>query len=299
MGSGQRPTPTTLVDNIYFPEGPRWRVGADGVGKLWFSDVLAGEVMAVDLHGNLEKVAEVPEWPSGLGWRPDGTLLVVSIRDGKLLTVGDGGSLSPAGDMKALDGFSSNDMVVDAQGRAFIGSFQELDEMRHPGPGNMPAFSHIIRVDPDGSANIVADRMTFPNGSVISPDGKTYIVAETFANRLTAFDIEADGSFTNRRVWADLGAPPDGITMDVDGCLWVAVPYYIYGGPGGFVRVREGGEIVDRIDVDGVASYACALGGPEMTTLFLCQSTILGVERQPGDGRIMTVEVDVPGTGTP
>ena len=163
----------------------------------------------------------------------------------------------------------------------------------------MPAFSHVIRVDPDGSALIVADRMTFPNGAVISPDGKTYIVAETFANRLSAFDIGPDGSLTNRRVWADIGAPPDGITMDVEGCLWVAVPYYIYGGPGGFVRVREGGEILDRIDVDGVSSYACTLGGRKMTTLFLCLSTVLGVERQPGDGRIMTVEVDVPGTGTP
>jgi len=134
---------------------------------------------------------------------------------------------------------------------------------------------------------------------VVSPDGRTYIVAETFANRLTAFDIEDDGSLTNRRVWADIGAPTDGITMDEEGCLWVAVPYYIYGGPGGFVRVREGGEIVDRIDVDGVASYACTLGGPEMKTLFLCQSTLMGRERYQGDGRIMVVDVDVPGTGGP
>ncbi len=292
-------TPKLLVDNIYFPEAPRWRVGADGVGKLWYSDVLVGEVVAVDLHGNIEKIASVPELPSGLGWRPDGTLIVVSLGDGKLMAVSEDGGLCAAGDMKSLDGLNCNDMVVDAQGRAYIGSFQLFDEMRHPGPGNMPAFSHIIRVDPDGSARIVADRMTFPNGAVISPDSKTYMVAETFANRLSAFDIEADGSLTNRRVWADIGAPPDGITLDVEGCLWVAVPYYIYGGPGGSVRVREGGEIVDRIDMDGVSSYACTLGGRDMTTLFLCQSTLLGAERHPGDGRIMTVEVDVPGTGSP
>ena len=292
-------TPKLLVDNIYFPEAPRWRVGADGVGKLWYSDMFTNAVMAVDLQGNVEKIADVPQLPSGLGWWPDGTLLVVSLGDSKLMAVGEDGRLTEVGDMKALDGLACNDMVVDAQGRAYIGSFQLLDEMRHPGPGNMPAFSHVIRVDPGGSATIVADRMTFPNGAVISPDGKTYIVAETFANRLSAFDIEADGSLTNRRVWADIGAPPDGITMDVEGCLWVAVPYYIYGGPGGFVRVREGGEIVDRIDVDGVGSFACTLGGPDMTTLFLCQSTLLGGERKLGDGRIMTVAVDVPGTGTP
>jgi len=291
-------TPELLVDNLFFPEGPRWRVDGDGVGKLWFSDVLAKGIKTVDLTGNLQSVAAVPEMPSGLGWWPDGTFVAVSL-DGKLNTIGDDGTVTPVADMFALDGFSCNDMVVDAHGRSYIGSFQELDEMRHPGPGNMPGFSHIILVQPNGAARIVADRMTFPNGPVVSPDGRTYIVAETFANRLTAFDIEDDGSLTNRRVWADIGAPTDGITMDEEGCLWVAVPYYIYGGPGGFVRVREGGEIVDRIDVDGVASYACTLGGPEMKTLFLCQSTLMGRERYQGDGRIMVVDVDVPGTGGP
>jgi sugar lactone lactonase YvrE len=287
-------TPELLIDDLFFPEGPRWRVG-----HLWFSDVLAGQVKRVDLSGNVETVATVPELPSGLGWRPDGTLIVVSIGDGKLMAIGDDGSLTPVSDMQALDGLGCNDMVVDARGRAYVGSFHELDEANHPGPGNMPAFSHIILVEPDGAARIVADRMTFPNGPVISPDGKRYIVAESFANRLTAFDIESDGSLTNRRVWADLGAPPDGITMDEEGCLWVAVPYYVYGGSGGFVRVREGGEILDRIDVDGVASYACTLGGEQMKTLFLCQSTVLGLARHPGDGRIMVVDVDVPGVGTP
>lgn len=291
-------TPELLVDKLFFPEGPRWRTDAAGSGKLWFSDVLAGEIKTVDLDGTLNTVASVAEMPSGLGWWPDGTFVAVSL-DGKLNRIGDDGSVTPVADMHALDGFGCNDMVVDAQGRSYIGSFQDLDEGQHPGPGNMPGFSHIILVQPDGRSRIVSDRMTFPNGSVISPDGKTYIVAESFANRLTAFDIEADGSLTNRRVWADIGAPPDGITMDDEGCLWVAVPYYIYGGPGGFVRVREGGEIVDRIDMDGCASYACTLGGPDMKTLFLCQSTLIGRERFQGDGRIMVVDVDVPGTGTP
>ncbi len=287
-----------LVDDLFFPEGPRWRVGEDGAGKLWFSDVLAGSIKTVDLAGTLQSVAHVADMPSGLGWWPDGTMVAVSL-DGKLNAIGVDGSVRPVADMHRLDGLGCNDMVIDARGRSYIGSFQELDEGQHPGPGNMPGFSHIILVQPDGSSRIVADRMTFPNGAVISPDGGTYIVAETFANRLTAFDIEADGSLSNRRVWADLGAPPDGITMDEEGCLWVAVPYYIYGGPGGFVRVREGGQIVDRIDMDGYASYACTLGGPEMKTLFLCQSTLIGRERFQGDGRIMVVDVDVPGTGTP
>ena len=163
----------------------------------------------------------------------------------------------------------------------------------------MPAFSHIILVEPDQGARLVADRMTFPNGPAITPDGRTYIVSETFANRLTAFDIEADGSLTNRRVWADIGAPPDGICLDEEGCLWVAVPYYIYGGPGGYIRLKEGGEIVDRIDVEGYSSFACTLGGPDMKTLFMCESTLMAKEGHPGDGRITVVDVDVPGTGSP
>ena len=281
------------------PSGAVRRTAPGGAGRLWFSDVLAGEVMRVDLAGRLETIAAVPGWPSGLGWRPDGTLLVVSVQHGRLLAVGPGGSLTLAGDMKAVDGLPCNDMVVDGRGRAYVGSWQDLDESKPPGPGNIPGFSHILRVDPDGEARIAADRVTYPNGAVISPDGRTYIVSETFANRLSAFDVEADGSLTNRRVWADIGAPPDGITMDEEGCLWVAVPCYAYGGPGGFLRLREGGEIVDRIDVDGAASYACTLGGPEMRTLFLCLSTVLGHERHPGDGRILVVDVDVPGTGTP
>ena len=298
-------TPELLIGDLYFPEGPRWRVGDDGKGWLWFSDVLAGEVRRVDLAGNAEMIAAVPELPSGLGWWPDGTLVVVSIGDGQLLAIGEDGSPRPVADLKALDGLPCNDMVLDAQGRGYVGSFGELDEMKTPGPGNMPPFSHIHLVEPDpdrpgqGRVRTVADRMTFPNGPVITPDGKQYIVAETFANRISVFDIQADGSLANRRIWADLGAPTDGMTMDAEGCLWEAIPYYTYGGSGGFVRVREGGEILDRIDVEDTASFACTLGGPDMKTLFLCESTILGVERSPGDGRIRMVDVDVPGVGTP
>lgn len=295
-------TPELLVDDLYFPEGPRWRTGP--TPKLWFSDILAGKVMTVDLAGSVETLADVPESPSGLGWWPDGRLVVVSVNDGKLMSVSADGAVTEVADMYALNGQSCNDMVVDARGRAYIGSFGEgLDEDKLPGPGNMPAFSNILLVEPDadgrGRARIVADRMTFPNGPVVTPDGRTYIVAESFANRLTAFDIAEDGSLINRRVWADIGAPPDGICLDEEGCLWVAVPYYQYGSSGGCVRLREGGEVVDRIDVEGYGSFACTLGGPDMKTLFMCESTVLGQERHPGDGRIRVAPVDVPGTGSP
>jgi sugar lactone lactonase YvrE len=176
-------SPEVLLDQLYFPEGPRWRTSASGDGKLWFSDMLAGAVMTVDLQGHSETLAEVPQLPSGLGRWPDGRLVVVSVGDGKLMSIGDSGELTQVADMQALDGLGCNDMVVDAQGRSYIGSFGTLDEDRHPGPGNMPQFSNIILVEPDGNARIVAERMTFPNGAAISPDGRTYIVAETFANR--------------------------------------------------------------------------------------------------------------------
>ena len=304
-------SPAVLVDGLHFPEGPRWRstsgdAAGAAAGKLWFSDILAGKVMAVDLEGRLETLAEVPQMASGLGWLADGTLLVVSVQDGKLLALRDG-ELSQVADMYDLSRLPCNDMVVDARGRAFVGSVGSgVDEEKHPGPGNMPHFSHILLVDfPPGAAlipgrvRIVAERMTTPNGSVITPDGRTLIVAESFGFRLTAFDIEADGSLVNRRIWADLGVPPDGICLDEEGCVWVAVPYYRYGSTGGYIRVEEGGKVRQQFDVEGYSPYACTLGGAEMRTLFLCESAILGLPRYPGDGRIFMVDVEVPGSGSP
>ena len=211
--------------------------------------------------------------------------------------------------MKQRSGFPCNDMVVDAAGRAYIGSPDtDFDEEQLPMPGNMPRLSSIVLVEPPAAgaawdapraARIVADRVTFPNGMVVTPDGGTLIAAESFAGRLTAFDIQADGSLANRRVWADLGVPPDGITLDREGCVWVAVPYYRYGESGGYLRLAEGGALRDRIDVSGYSAYACTLGGAHGTTLFLCESAVLGLPCRSGDGRIRTVEVDVPGVGTP
>ena len=298
-----RREPTILKDGLYFPEGPRWRGD-----RLYFSDVLAGTVHRLGLEGTLETIAAVDELPSGLGWLPDGTLQVVSLQDGRLLACRDGRTAAVA-EMRSVTGFPCNDMVIDRAGRAYVGSDDtDFDEGRLPMPGNMPRLSSIALVEPPApgaawdaprAARIVADRVTFPNGMVVTPDGATLIAAETFAGRLTAFDIEPDGSLVNRRVWADLGVPPDGITLDREGCLWVAVPYYRYGETGGYLRIAEGGELRDRIDVAGYSAFACTLGGRDGTTLFLCESTVLGQPRSPGDGRIRVVEVDVPGVGTP
>ena len=295
--------PATLKQGLNFPEGPRWRQD-----RLIFSDILGGTVHSLDLDGTLETIVEVAELPSGLGWLPDGTLQVVSVNDGKLLACRDGRTAVVA-EMRQLSGYSCNDMVVDAAGRAYVGSPDaDFDEDQLPMPGNMPRLSSIVLVEPPAAgaawdaprrARIVADRVTFPNGMVVTPDGATLIAAESFAGCLTAFDIQADGSLANRRVWANLGVPPDGITLDREGCLWVAVPYYRYGESGGYLRLAEGGALRDRIDVPGYSAYACTLGGPQGTTLFLCESAVLGQPRGPGSGRIRTVEVDVPGTGTP
>ena len=301
-------TPELLADGLHFPEGPRWRQDRDignrgDSGRLWFSDVLAGRVMTCDLDGNLETVVEVPEMPSGLGWLPDGTLLVVSCADGRLKALRNG-ELVEYADLAGLNGLNWNDMVVDSQGRAYVGSWAPgLDEAKIPGPGNMSPFSHLALVEPagdgSGKGRLVADRMTFPNGPAVSPDGKTLIVAESFGFRLTAFDVEENGDLSNRRIFADLGVPTDGICLDEEGCVWVAAIYYEYGGSGGYLRVRDGGEVVDRIDVQGFGPYACTLGGEEMRTLFMCESAVLGQDRHPGDGRLMVARVDVPGTGSP
>lgn len=287
-------TPEIFVDGLTFPEGPRWRKDT-----LWFSDILAGQVKKADRDGDVQVAAAPREWPSGLGFLPDGTLVLVSMGDGKLMALRNN-HLEQLADMMSVTGNPCNDMVVAKDGTAFVGSAGPgLDESRPPGPDNMSRFGYLVSVPLGGKARIAADRMTFPNGAVITPDGKTLIVSETFAFRLTAFDIEPGGGLSNRRVWADIAAPPDGITLDEEGCLWVACPYWQYGGPGGYVRIAEGGELKEKIDVEGYSAYACTLGGDDMRTLYLCESAILGLPRNPGDGRIRAARVDVPGTGSP
>lgn len=274
-----------LVDGLTFPEAPRWRDG-----KLWFSDFYSHRVLAVDLAGRLETVVEVPQRPSGLGWTPDGTLLVVSMLDRRLLRV-ERGTTRVVADLSALATGPCNDMVVDAAGRAYVGNFG-FDRHR----GEPERSTCLARVDPDGRVTRAADDLHFPNGTVITPDGRTLIVAETLAHRLTAFDVAADGALSNRRVLATIdGCFPDGICLDAEGAVWVADAR-----SNRVIRVRADGAI-DRALVTGQrGAYACMLGGSDRRTLFVLTNTGSGpAMADKTDGRIETHRVDVPGAGLP
>jgi sugar lactone lactonase YvrE len=275
----------TLIDGLAFAEGPRWRDG-----KLFFSDMHAHQVLAVDMAGRRELICEVPERPSGLGWLPDGRMLVVSMRDRKLMRL-DRDGLKMVADLSKLAPFDCNDMVVDARGRAYVGNFGfDLH-------GNeAPRATTLVMVSADGVARIVAEDLMFPNGMVITPGGKTLIVGETFAARLTAFDIGADGSLANRRIWAELGgSPPDGICLDADNAIWVACPT-----KSEVIRVKQGGEVTERIKVDTDA-FACMLGGPDGRTLFVATAPNSNPEqcRAGRNGRIEIAQVEVPRAGLP
>jgi sugar lactone lactonase YvrE len=277
--------PTVIADGLAFVEAPRWHDG-----MLWFSDFYTHRVNCVDRGGRLSKVVDVPGQPSGLGWLPDGRLLVVSMTDRRLLRM-DAGTLTEVADLSPLAPFHCNDMVVDRQGRAYIGNFG-FDLV-----GRAPVVPTVlIMVTPDGKARVVADNLLFPNGCVITPDGKTLIVAETFGKRLTAFTISDDGSLTGRRVWADLGdASPDGICLDAEGAVWVASPTTAE-----FIRVREHGEITDRIAAENQA-IACALGGADRRTLYMVTGRVSKPEKSLAErnGRITALQVSVPGAGLP
>lgn len=274
-----------VIDGLAFAEAPRWHDG-----KLWFSDFYARTVSCIDVDGKATTVAEVPGRPSGLGWLPDGRLLVVSMTDRRLLRLDPGGLVEVA-DLSRLAPFDCNDMVVDRHGCAYIGNFGfDLIGKAALQP------TVLIMVTPDGQARVVADGLLFPNGCVITSDGKTLIVAETFGKRLTAFSIMADGSLTERRLWAELGdAAPDGICLDAEGAAWVASPPTAE-----FLRVRQGGEITDRISVPDQA-IACMLGGADRRTLYLISGRLAHPEKalERRIGRIESVRVAVPGTGLP
>jgi sugar lactone lactonase YvrE len=247
------------------------------------------QVIAVDLEGRIEIVVEVAGDPSGLGWTPDGRLLVVSMKDRRLLRL-DPDGLAEVADLSELATFHCNDMVVDAAGRAYVGNFGfDLHADAEPCGAN------LILVHPDGRSEVAAPDLNFPNGTVITPDGRTLIVGESFGACLTAFDVAEDGSLSDRREWAKLqGAVPDGICLDAEGAIWVASPV-----SGSVLRVREGGEVTHRVRVEHEA-FACMLGGPDRKTLFICTAADSSPEKT-GDrrGRIEIVEVDVPGAGLP
>ena len=276
---------TVLLEGLTFPEGPRWHDG-----RLWFSDFYAHEVVAVDLDGRRETMAEVPGQPSGLGWTPDGRLLVVSMTDRRLLRQDPGGLMEVA-DLSGLAGYHCNDMVVDGNGGAYVGNFGYNSH-----DGDDFKLADLIRVEPDGTASVAAAGLAFPNGSVITPDSGTLIVGETRGHILSAWDRAADGGLSNRRVWADLdGGYPDGICLDTEGAVWVSDPRNKE-----TIRVLEGGEVTERISTGDYGSFACMLGGGDRRTLFICTCLQSG----PGtaelrSGRIETVQVEVPGAGWP
>lgn len=274
-----------LLDGLTFGEGPRWHGG-----KLWFSDFYVHQVRTVDESGKAEMIVEVPGQPSGLGWRPDGTMLIVSMTDRRLMRFA-GGKLSVEAELNPLATGHCNDMVVDGAGRAYVGNF---GYDRHAGEEMRPAA--LIRVDPDGAVHQAAEGLMFPNGTVITPDGKTMIVAETFAKRLTAFDIGADGTLSNRRVWAETPTcNPDGICLDAEGAIWVTGAFTHH-----MVRVHEGSTTTHDMDLGARNAYACMLGGADGRTLFVITNIGSGPAiAEKREGRIEIMRVDVPRAGLP
>lgn len=284
-----------LAEGLYFGEGPRWRDG-----RLWFSDFYDHAVKSIDSSGAVHTELGIDDQPSGLGWLPDGRLLVVAMHRKQVLRVDPDGVRLHA-DLAAVATCHANDMVVDAQGRAYVGNFGfQLDEaLKTRGVESVIAdhpTARLARVDADGSVHVAATDLHFPNGMVITPDGRTLIVAETLAMRLTAFDIGPGGSLSNRRVWAAPGMrAPDGICLDANGHVWIAnaiAPEC--------VRVAPGGEITATVETSQPC-FACMLGGDDRRTLFAmtAPSSVADVVSTSRQGRVECADVGVPGAGRP
>lgn len=282
----------TLVDNtkgLKFTESPRWHKG-----KLWFIDIHDKRIKTVDLSGSVATELELPFIPNAFGLTPDGAIVVGDAFQRRIYRRA-GAALQQVADVSRLTTFCLSDGIVDAKGRLYVGDIG----YNFNDPAAKPVETCVIvLVGADGRASVVADKLFFPNGMVIMPDGRTLIVGETLGHRLTAFDIQEDGSLANRRVWAQLpeSVGPDGICLDAEGAVWCANPE----GEDSVVRVREGGEITHRIKIDTHA-YAVMLGGPERKHLFICASGShdpAEIHRKPS-ATFQVVEVEVPGAGTP
>jgi sugar lactone lactonase YvrE len=292
---------SVVLEGYSYTECPRWHEG-----RLWFSDFYTHRVLSADADGSDVLVeAEVPQQPSGIGWLPDGRLLVVSMRDRLLLRREPSGELVEHADLGPFVSGHPNDMVVDDLGRAYVGCFG-FDLMA----GAPISTASLVRADPDGTVAVVAEDLLFPNGSVITPGG-TLVVSETFGNRIAAFDLAGDGSLSDRRDWAwfgdvpqstvvaealpQLAVAPDGMCLDEEGAVWVADALN-----GRVLRVREGGSIVDEIRADS-GVFACMLGGPEGRTLYMSAAPDFDEHARSAarEARILAVEVDVPHAGRP
>jgi sugar lactone lactonase YvrE len=280
------PAVQTLLTGLGFGESPRWHEG-----RLWFSNWGMQEIVAVDLKGKREVMVRLPfaSFPFSIAWLPGGRLLIVSASERPFLRQLPNGSLVTHADLSGLSAHGWNEIVVDGRGNAYINGGGSA--------GEKPAPGIIALVAPDGSARQVADGIAFPNGMAVTPDNSTLIIAESHGKRLTAFDIAADASLSNRRVWADLGdGVPDGICIDADNAVWYAdVPNKRC------VRVREGGEVLQTVNVDR-GCFACVLGGADRRTLFIMAAEWHGFAKMMdglGTGQVLTVKAPASGAGWP
>jgi sugar lactone lactonase YvrE len=292
-----------VIAGFSFLESPRWHDG-----RLWLSDFYTHRVLAVDAAGKVETVLEVPQQPSGMGWLPDGRLLVASMRDRRVLRLEPDGRLVTHADLSGIATGHVNDMVVDALGRAYVGNFG-FDLMA----AAAPALARLACISPDGQASVAAEDLYFPNGSMITPDGKTLIVCETMGNRISAFDIIGpDGKLGPRRDWARFGPPPtardfegvsaqlvftpDGAVLDAEGAVWCAQAF-----SNKVMRVAEGGRVLQEISTGEMGAFACTLGGPDQRTLYICVApdSMEHNRASKREAEIWSIQVDVPGAGRP
>ena len=281
------PEPRILLTDLILGESPRWHDG-----RLWFSDWGAQEGVAVGSEGTREVILRVPSFPFCIDWQPDGRLLVVSSSDRRLLRLEPDGSLATHTDLRGLSDDPWNEIVVDGRGNTYLNNIGfDMMSGEQAGPGI------VALVTPDGSIRQVADDVLFPNGMVVTPDNSTLIVAESYGQRLTAFDIEPDGGLTNRRVWADLDdGVPDGICLDTEGAVWFGdVPNKRC------VRVREGGAVLQTVELDR-GCFACMLGGSDGRSLFMMAAEWRGTEAVADvvrTGRVLTLDAPASGAGWP
>ena len=284
MTIDERADPQVVLAGLAFPESPRWHDG-----RLWVSDWGANEVLAVEREGRSEVVARVKSFPMCIDHLPDGRLLIVSSGDRRLLRQEADGSLVTHAELGALDVHPWNDIVVDGRGYAYV------NNIGFDFPAGEFAPGIVALVTPDGTARQVADGLAFPNGMAVTPDNATLIVAESYGQKFTAFDIAADGGLSNRRTWAEVDDHPDGICLDADGAVW-------YGDVGNqrCVRVREGGDVLQAITLDR-GCFACVLGGPERRTLYMTVNEWGGPESMSGGrmGQVLSTEAPAPGVGWP
>ncbi|TJX79605.1 MAG: SMP-30/gluconolactonase/LRE family protein [Mesorhizobium sp.] len=276
-----------VLEGLAFGESPRWHDG-----RLWLCNWGTGEIVAVDEGGKSEVMLKIPAvLPYSIDWLPDGRLLVIAGREGLLLRQEPDGSLVTHADLRGLSKSPWNEIVVDGRGNIYVnGGGPAPAPGAHFGPGT------IVLITPDGTVGQVADSIAFANGMAVTPDNKTLIIAESHANRLTAFDIAADGALSNRRVWADLDGYPDGICLDAEGAVWYAdVPNKHC------VRVREGGDVLQTVTADR-GCFACMLGGADRKTLFITAAEWRGFEHMVSDartGQVLGIEAPAPGVGWP